>query len=396
MVRSRSERLPAHVRAGVVLGVSSLLACLGVPTGKARAWPVSDGSVLAVAAGDVDGDGISDLVMLVGGTEAGLYVLRGGVDLPPTGAANSFSTVVPLSDAAAPAALAVLGPPGQPANVVVTRLTADGPRIDVFHGATLTPVSTTRLDATAGTSGSAAWIRQTPFGPGGQFVLFDVGTQVFHIDPSSLFSSSAPTFDTVPPPDGNGWPNSAFVDGATSGNEVWVAGADSAWSGIAGEGPIHWQRFRSGATWRAQVPLNLTGAIDAVVGVDGSSTAQLCAIEPDTGHAHTCLSTGVRPPPGAMRLLTDEVTGDSTPDLIGAAEGASPLLVVFPNVRLDTATDSVVADAPLFAPGDVPGAFLATGQFTAAEGRQILAIGEDGAMGCYQVQAGALTGCSPP
>jgi len=394
-----SDGHPA-LRGSLLLGLCTLTACLGSPTGKARSWPLdpAQGQVIAVASGDVDGDGITDLAVLEDGSAAGVYLLLGGSDLTLSQSPSTFSRVAAITELSVPAAIAIFGQPGAAGHVVVTHAGGSGEKVEVFTGPSLTPGASAAVSGTPGDAQSLAWVRQTPFGPGGNFILFNVGTDIFHVEPNALFTTTDPAFDTLPPPGAGGWGQSAFVGGSSSKGDVWVAASDAIWTGTAGSGPINWQKRRSGSTWPAQAPLDLTGdGREAIVGLDASNPSALCAVEPDTGDAPGCLTTTLRlPPGGAVALVSDDVTGDGVPDLIVGAAGASPVVGVLPGVHLDTVNDRILADTALYLPGEAAGSLVVTGHFSSAPARQILAVGGDGTIGCYQVQSGAISRCGGP
>lgn len=256
-----------------------LLACsgciIGEPQGAPQWWtPQLGGTVEEVVAGDLDGDGATDIVVMMSGTErqAGLYLIDGDVDLEWNATENvlSFSRFVSMP---------LVRPVGAYAE------TGAAPRIYLATGEevlTVTELSNTleRLEVTETSvgGGGMAWVRPIAF-PGGQaHKAISNGSTIEHVDP--MLGSPRP----LPAPESPAWEIAQTVTSYSESTTtiVVVATAKTIYRAVIPTtpgSPFAWEVVRTGAPWLGQTAHDFDGDGRAeIVGFDVASH-EVCVVD---------------------------------------------------------------------------------------------------------------------
>jgi hypothetical protein len=359
-------------------------ACLSGPTGAPRSWPppLATTDVAAIAAGDLDGDGTSDVIVLVAGTAdtgAGAYFLKGGVDVHASAAAPlaTFTGYTPLDEVDAPAA-AVAVTIGGTRSVVLAYSAHSQLQLTRLDGAALaikgdgsTEIATTAQDP--------VWLVPMAF-PGNQLRLaLGIGDDLRHLDPSALSGTTA-TVQLIPPP-GASWSSPAIATSYTSGSDTIAVIASAASidrSTIPTQPPpqgmFTWANVRTGTAWTGQAVFDLGNGRADVIGYDATG-AQVCAIDPGGG--------GGAPPCTPSAIAGDAIVpgafgGAAAPDLAIVHTGGGGAQVQFLGDVTFSSSSFTAATTTQPQTTTVAGA----GAHAVAYGGGVLLVGADGSAAC--------------
>lgn len=359
--------------------------CLAEPQGLPRTWPppLADVKVAAIAAGDVDEDGVDDLAVVLDGSAQNVFLLRGGADLDEQGARGTFSKVARLGEARSPCAAMIvdLDPDTAGKELVIVHATADEPRFDVLQGPTLSSVKSFTVDVPT-EEGPPPWMRFIPFGPGGNFLFLGLGRALFHFTLRDLRADS-PALTLLPPPMGApSWGDTRLVAsfGAGASERSIIASLDRTWrvQHTPETGPRAAEAVRSGEQWTAQVAVDVDrdGAED-VVGV--TTDGRVCAINVRDAKTYGCVAVP-RAPQGPVELVA------SGPELfvVGVDAGDAALVA-----GLRVSGDALQADVGSSVPPKLNGPVRAVG---VRDGRALL-IGSDGEVACLHAGPFGLEAC---
>lgn len=387
--------------------------CLSAPTGRdpalvdaptgpdamidasANAWPPTAADIVAIGAGDLDGDGLDDVFALDAGT-ARVYLLRGGTDLDPTRpAVTSASDSAPLADLRAPAAV-IVARDGSTPYVVVFDNPAAGPRFTVYDSA-LDMVSQTNAGSTPAAVGQAVSLIQTTFGMSDAAIFASIPDEVFFFEDDQLDEASP---NVLALPQTGATPLASVtaiagyrVPGAPSEPTVVVSELTSGQKAIStGPGNFTWSTVRAtGAEWTAQAVADVTGdTYSDIVGFapNGGSSADICVLDAQSGTS-PCAAT-----PFGMDTATiavGPVVAAGQRDVVLIHEmppGTMTSVFVVPRLRLSgTLMVDTIAQPTNVAVTD---AMLALAQLDAA-GKEIIVMGRDGTVVCAR-----STGSAPP
>lgn len=301
----------------------------------AQLWPPTDfGFGLgAAAAGDVDGDGREDLLLVLYGGHMGLHVFRGGnVDLDDHGAVIGLPDHAPLLTIEPP--LAVTMYDGLP---VLARGAITG-QLAVFDR-DLSLYSTSLLPLPILTSNDRVVLRSVPTGPEGSLAIAAL-TDLYRVERATL-RLNPPTLVTI------AGPPEPFVEiqdlASDAGGTLVVVEPDGISLGTPTAAGEHtWvQRSFPGLPWNAVLAADVTGdgRPDAVGYRKPSGSAELCVHD---GADEPVVQPSCRVMPGqnAERALLLLAELDASPglDLIvstmilpGVGMG---LLEVYPDLRV--------------------------------------------------------------
>jgi hypothetical protein len=293
-----------------------LAGCFDTPTGVAQTWPPPRGiAVQQVTASDVDGDGVSDIVLYSSGGSPGMYLLRGRTDVfAGAPALVSFSKFVPEPFTA-------------PLGVYQSTTVANGNMFVLYRDAgaydaltlsivdrTLQPLGDPRTIPTGITGGSGAWIHAATFPQDTQRLLISDGATLEHVslDGTDVQTITAPSLDWL------------GVDAATtyatgSGRTLVVAtDTETFASAIPTSGPYTWTTIRGLASpmWHGQTAIDLNGdGREEIVGFDAGMPA-ICALDTMTATVG-CASVPMAVAGAEVTVIAGaNVAGTSAPDLL--------------------------------------------------------------------------------
>jgi hypothetical protein len=402
--------------AGLALAaLGTLGACLGAPTGLAPvdatpdaavlSWPPLGGHIIASGAGDLDGDGLDDLVVLDANASK-VDLLRGGVgyDLDPTRATVTTATAsAALTGLAAPAAVAVVRY-SDVSYVVILDAPAAGPRLTVLD-ARLTKISSTTVTVPAPPGSTTVTLTTSKFGMSGTALFGTVPGGVFLIEANQL-GHATPDVALVPSTGG-----SAFTDvmiaggylktGGTTTPRVFVAERTLAQrSDAMAGGNFSFTTVRApGGAWAAQVVGDLNGdGLPEVVGFDGNGAgaAQICAIDVDAAATiPSCFATPFGMDDAKIAIGPVLAAGETDLVLVAAPPGDTTMTSVFTVPRLHASATQVQADMASqeskFAVGDATPvlAQLDTGA------QEVVLVGRAGGIACVRPALPKAAACAP-
>jgi hypothetical protein len=378
----------------LALALLASTACLSSPGGVARSWPPPLGTtdVAAVATGDLDGDGTSDVIVLVAGTAAtgaGVYLLRGGADVQASAATplTTFTGYTPLASVGAPAAGLLVTVGGEPA--VLFAYERDG-QVE------LTLLETGALDIKAdGSTGISidtqheVWLQPITFPGGAQRLLLGAGDQVRHLDPSTLVGSTI-SLNLLPGP-GAGFSSPQTGTSYTSGSSTIAVIASAASIDRSAiptmpppQGMFSWSTVRSGATWSGQTVFTLTGDHGEVLGYDGS--LGLCAIDPAGAAQPSCVTASIASG-GGVHVVAGDLGGMTAPDVALVAGGdGNAMIQLFPDVTFTSGT--------LGGPTPLPTTTTSiSGAHAVAYDHGVLLVGANGAATCVAIGPSGAGSC---
>ncbi|HUQ04306.1 MAG TPA: hypothetical protein VM261_17525 [Kofleriaceae bacterium] len=386
--------------------------CLSAPTGRdpaaidaavdgaGAAWPPPSANIVAITAGDLDGDGKDDLIA-ADAANARVFLLRGGVDLDPTRTAvTSTSDSAPLAGLRAPAA-AIIARNGGARFVVVLDNPASGPRLTVLD-AQLVITSQTSAGQTPAPSGAVVSLTQTTFGMNMNAIFGSIPDAVFFME-GTVLGMATPAVMQLP--ENGATPLASVIavagfvaSGTPASPTVVVSELDHAQKAIAsGPGVFNWSTVRAtGPTWTAQTPADITGDTYADIvafAPEGGNTADLCVLDAQAGTT-ACLDTPFGMDTAAIAVGPVVAPNQSDVVLAHVNPGNPSLTAVFvvPRLRVQ---GTLLADG-MSAPTMLPAmnGLLALAQLDGA-GKEILVVGQDGAIVCARSNGGAPVACAP-
>jgi hypothetical protein len=297
--------------------------CLfSAPEGTPQFWPPQlGGTVQAVTAGDLDGNGSSEVVVFMTGTssQSGLYEIVGGKDFATGGKVKSFSRFVPVKLTAPIAAFQLGG--GAP---------------KLFMAAGSDPVELTAYSNTLeqddfmltdiNSSSALRWARPIMF-PGNMLhIAVSDGSQISHIA-SDFIEERA-----IPAPSGPTWDLAQLATSYASGIEqiaVVATPMQIMRSPLpTGSNPMFtWTTVRTGAAWVGQTTFDLDGdGREEIIGLDLAGK-QICIVDPGAAAVPVtpiCLAIPNLSSANEVTLLVGtNVTMNPGPDMIIAQASGS-------------------------------------------------------------------------
>jgi len=294
---------------------------IGEPEGTPQGWrPQLGGTVEDVVAGDLDANGVTDIVVMMSGTEAqaGLYLLDGDVDLQWNATDNvlTFSRFVPM-------------PLVRPVGAYFEAAAA--PRLYLATGddvLTVTQLSNTlqELGSTRTTVGGTgtAWVRPITFPGGMAYKAISNGSAIEHVEPS--LGSPRP----LPAPESPTW---EFAQTVTSYNDgpatiAVVATAEAIYRAAIPTTPgsaFVWEVVRTGAPWLGQT----------VHDFDGDGRAEIVGFDV-AAHRVCVVDVGV---------ATIPVAAPSCIQLSSTFSGVDVTIIAGENLSMDPLDDLLVIQA---------------------------------------------------
>jgi hypothetical protein len=382
----------------------ALAGCLEKPTGLQKKWPPPvTVDVAGIAAGDLDADGLDDLVVVIAGTPAtggGVYFLKGGTDLDPLrggpagGLISGFSEYAPIGEVLRPLGLEIIDvDPATPGReVIILNDSSEGSRLSILSGATLLEVKSYIVPAPRQPSNSPPpWLRVIPFGTAGRSLFVGSGPNVRQLPIGELFSFDAPAIIPLAAPAGE--PNfrtpQFIANIGGSANKVMVAGDTQAWTTDMTGATVGWKPVRtSSSPWFGQVPMDLNAdGVEEIVGIARTAVLNLCATNVATPQEASCLATSSPLQSDKQKLIGDHLIGDPSTGIEAVVVQGSNV-TVYPSLRIDSAANAVVSDpptSPFIAP--FPDPQVVTADFVKNGPRQILLMGTAGELECLRVSA---------
>ncbi|HVV88599.1 MAG TPA: hypothetical protein VHE35_36395 [Kofleriaceae bacterium] len=439
-------RQHAFISTAAVSAVSALglAGCLSAPSGRAADaslvdaavdapavdapidappmdWPPAGTSVLAVAAGPVDGDNVDDLVVL-DGTSHAIYLLQGGTDVDPTrrvvdataSVADHYSRMVTQPNLGAPAA--VLTVMSGDVRLVVLDTPTDGSaeRVTMYDG-NLVKTGETTIPAPPPMPTDRVGLQKSTFGMGMSSVFIETPQQVGFLENADLATTS-PQVKIVGPgtePHALVPPTHVLAAGGyppampqTDQPQVFISEAQISQRADANMGVFTWTTIRgpdAPTVWRDQVVADVSGdtrpEIVAYEEVAGDKP-NICALDVDsTNHDTGCLSlsTAVGPLSSTAMSIGPVVAQGQQDvvvyDLVGP--GSVTGVFVMKNVQLSGSTltsDGVSQPRQLMLTRPMS---FALGQLD-SEGLEILGVGKDGKVRCLKYNGtGTPLDCAP-
>jgi hypothetical protein len=381
----------------------ALGACLSAPTGRdpgaidapvdadhdgpGVAWPPPSADIAAVASGDLDGDGIDDLIA-ADITSQRVYWLRGGVDLHPTSAAVTTATAsAELAGLQRPVAMAVVELGAARFVVVLDSPASGGPRVTVFD-MTLTQRGTNRITGSPTPApADVISVNRSTFGPDMDATFLTLPDAVVFIEGDALVTAT-PAILGLPPP-GGGFDDVVLATGyvgAPPMPRVAVSQARQAHRADAtGPGQFDWTAVRSGGVdWTAQLVADLDGdGYPDVLAFDPNTVddALLCGLDVQGQALPTCYQT--RFGMNSARMVAGPLVAIGQTDvLLTDIRPGQQLTSVFVAGRVRIAGGAVVADfdsPPLDT--NLPEGLPAILQLDTGPS-EIVVMGKDGAVLC--------------
>jgi hypothetical protein len=388
--------------------------CLSAPTGRdpgmidaggdggtdgdVNLWPPPAANIVAVTAADMDTDGKDDLIAVDAGN-ARVFLLRGGVDIDPARAAvTTVSDSAPLVGLRGPVAVTV----ATNANVkyiVVLDNPASGARITTFN-AQLDMVGQVNAGPPAATANAIVTITQTTFGMGMAAVFGSVPDAVFFFEGNQL-PLAAPQVMMLPETGATAFAQVLAIGGFVAPGpvpRVFVSEPTFAQrADTTGPGQFNWSTIRPAASpWAAQATADITGdTYPDVVGFapEGTNPADICVLDVQGGSAPACYDTQFGM--DTASLVVGPVVAAAQNDVILAHvnPGMPNNTAVFVVARLRI-SGTVMADSfspPAMFP--IVNGLLALAQLDTA-GKEILVVGNNGAIQCARSNGGAPVPCS--
>lgn len=363
-----------------------LAGCLSEPTGVDPVWPPPDLAVRAVAAGDLDGDGVDDLAVV--GDDA-IYLLDGATELLPSPTAATRYTAKVAATVVAPARAVIFG-----SRVVVLDRGDNGVRVQIF-GSDLAPGWSKVMTEPPDEGANVLSAHASVIGPTGS-VLFTFAGGVRFLESSQLVMATAPAEPArliVPPALGFMSPLAADAAPEVGSNPAMLTALVSepgrTWRGrsAAGGAPSYtWTQVRSSGTWPVQLAASLIDDnFPDVIGLEGGTAP--CAIDgslPDETGQPTCL--GALPPVGAppVGMLFADFGGPPARDLAvvrGNALHFAPALAVVGG--------ALTAEPMAGGSFEVEPVALASWRPMGTASPSVVVIAEDGAIDCRRLDATA-------
>lgn len=392
------------------LGLGALGGCLSAPTGLdpgaidapiITPWPPPSANIIAIATGDVDGDGKEDLVAVDGGN-ARVFLLRGGADIDPMRATvTTSSRSAPLPGLRPPVAVTVAAVTGM-RFILVFDTPIAGPRLTVFD-AQLAQNGQTSVGVPPAAPGGIVTLTQSTFGIGMNAVFGSVPNAVFFVEGPAV-DDPVPAVLVLPQigatPFASVLATSGYVTmGAPGTPRVFVSEpARTQRADSGGPGQFTWTPARTGGDWTAQVIAEVSGdTYPDVVGFspEGASPARICASDVNAAGAPPCFNTAFGM--DTATLAAGSVVQPGQTDLVllhvpPVPPGMASLFLV-PDLRI--MGGNVVADG-FSPPGNfsVDGPLVAVAQLDSA-GEEILLVGRDGEIICLRSTGGAPVRCTP-
>jgi hypothetical protein len=350
------------MRTARLISLFALPACLSGPDGIARSWPppLTTLDVAAIAAGDLDGDGAPDLIVVSAGTAAagaGVYLLRGGADLHPADATplSSFSAYRALPTVRAPASAQIVSIGGT-ATALIAYSTGTEVQLTALRGGDLAIAGDHATGLTLAV-GDRVWVHTIPF-PGNQpHLAIGVGDQLRHVDAAAAVTTGLLNPNQLPPPAGGSWSHPQLADSYTSGSDqIAFVASDTSIDRTAiptappPTGMFTWVRTRSGAAWTGQVTADLDGNGRAdVLGFAPAAggPGQLCASDPSSTGAAPCTPTMLAAADAQVLTATLDATPATDALLVSRGSGATTVAAVLDLAFNGTTLTGTSAGTPL-------------------------------------------------
>jgi hypothetical protein len=291
---------------------------LDEPTGAPQTWPPPLGmAVEAMVSGDLDGDGISEIVAYSSGKAAqpGLYLVEGDSALAATGVPSAFQTyaMLPLTSPSA----------GALAQGKLWAAYANGAAIELAElDAHLQPVDDHATALAPG--GTVLWIAPVVSALG----VIDAGGVIVGNGSAITFVTGVGAEIALPPPIGAPVVLAAtYVDSGS----VWIVVAnatDAQYARLSNAGVTGaWMSGRSGAAWIGQTAVDLDGdGVPEIVGYDPATHA-VCAFELSFDTV-TCVPTNDTSALADATIVVGDFTGTSAADIAVVLAGPSTVDVV--------------------------------------------------------------------
>ena len=367
----------------VALALFSSGCLFSAPEGAPQFWPPQlGGTVQAVTAGDLDGNGSTDVVVYMTGnsSQAGLYEIVGGKDLAAGGRVTSFSKFVPAK-LTAPIAAFQLGGGTQKVFVATG---SDPVELTSYSNA----LEEDDLEITDVSGGSALlWAHPITF-PGNMLhIAVSNGSQISHVA-SDFIEERA-----IPAPSGPTWNLAQVATSYASGSDQIVVVATPMQivrsplpTGI--DPMFTWTTVRTGPAWVGQTTVDLDGdGREEVVGLDLAGK-QVCIVDPGAAAVPVtpiCLAIPNLPSSNEVTLFVGtNVTTNPGPDMVIAqASGSDTQYTLVEDYTYAAGTLTSTMIRPLATGGPAHGRSVIVNAGPGTP-NSVIVFGTDGAAACVQ------------
>jgi hypothetical protein len=360
------------------------------PAGKPQTWPPPLGVfVEAVTAGDLDGNGSTDVVVFASGDEnqAGMYLLTGGKDLGngSTRPVRSFTKFVPAALQNPSTALQLGG--SVPSVYVATAedKAGDDPgdKIELTRYSNIL-AEQDRVTTSVPTGKALLWLHPIAF-PGNMLhIAASDGSSIDHV--AGDFGDVKP----IPAPASATWDLAQLTTSYASGmDQIAVVATPTSIQRAALPGPsggmFAWTTVRTGPAWVGQTSFDLDGdGREEIIGLDIASK-QLCVVDPGAMAVPVtpvCLAISTLPPGNEVTLLVGtNITPNAGPDIL--IVGASGVDTQFTLVEDYTYTPGtlIATSKPVPAGGPAHGRTVIVNNGPGTP-NSVLSFGTDGIVAC--------------
>jgi hypothetical protein len=309
------------IRGLAVLVVAGSGCIISAPDGAPQAWPPPlEVSVQAVTAGDLDGNGSTDVVVYGTGSDsqAGMYLLAGGKDLGggTTTPVRGFSKFVPASFVMPTAALQLSGT--APSIYVATADDGAGDKVGLTQYTNVL-TQTAHVTTTVPTGNPALWVHLMMFPGMMPHIAVSNSGSIDHV------AASFSEVRAVPAPGTPTWDAAQLATSYASGTDqiaVVATATQIQRATIPGPtgGMFGWAVVRTGPAWLGQVSLDLDGdGREEIIGLDVAGK-QVCVVDPGATTVPvtpTCLSIPILAPGDEVQLfIGTNITMNPGPDIL--------------------------------------------------------------------------------
>jgi hypothetical protein len=375
--------------AALLLAASGCI--ISAPEGAPQSWPPPLGiTVQAVTAGDLDGNGSTDVVVYASGKEsqAGMYLLTGGQDLGAGSArpVQSFSKFVPapLQIPTAAMQLGGVAPTIYVATAEDTIFDDPGDKVEITQYSNIL-TEKARVTSTVPAGNAVLWLHAINF-PGAMLhIAVSNGGVIDHA------AASFADVKAIPAPGAPTWDLAQLATSYPSGmDQIAVVATPTQIQRSPVPSPtvnmFAWTVVRNGPAWVGQVSIDLDGDMrEEIVGLDLAGK-QVCVVDPGVATlpvTPVCLAIPMLSPSNEVTLhVGTNITMNAGPDiLIVQATGSDSQYTLVEDYTYTPGTliSTLIHGVPVLGPAHGRTVIANSGPGTP---NSVLAFGTDGAVTC--------------